>query len=98
MSSLDQSQISQSLTNLIEFIGQEAEWKCWQTGIELKYLDYTLIRIKELVQDPLSDLKNENDQSKQNNDIYSLNSLLYRDCENEFKSKSYIKNKNGFVC
>ena len=26
-----------------------AEWRCWQTGIELKYADTTLIRIRELL-------------------------------------------------
>ena len=37
-----------SVDSLIDFVCQEAEWKCWQSGIELKYLDYTLIKIKEL--------------------------------------------------
>ena len=26
-----------------------AEWRCWQTGIELRYADTTLIRIRELL-------------------------------------------------
>ena len=28
----------------------KAEWRCWQTGIELQYLGTTLLRIKEVTQ------------------------------------------------
>lgn len=42
-------------SKIIDFVCQEAEWKCWQTGIELRYLDYTLIRVKEILLDPLVD-------------------------------------------
>jgi hypothetical protein len=87
-----------SLDPLIDFVCQEAEWKCWQTGIELKYLDYTLIRVKELVQDPLLDFngatsnKNENNSKKANKgDLFLTTPVLYRDCENEFKIKSASK-------
>jgi hypothetical protein len=93
-----------SLDPLIDFVCQEAEWKCWQTGIELKYLDYTLIRVKELVQDPLLDFngptnnyngsKNENGPkkgNKNNGDMFLNTPVLYRDCENEFKIKSSSK-------
>jgi hypothetical protein len=44
------------LESLIDFVCQEAEWRCWQTGIELRYLDYTLLRVKECILDPLVDL------------------------------------------
>ena len=44
------------LDPLIDFVCQEAEWRCWQTGIELKYMDYTLVRVKEIVQDPLQNV------------------------------------------
>lgn len=30
-----------------QFAVEEAEWKCWQSGIELKYLSATLLRLKE---------------------------------------------------
>ena len=56
-----------SLDPLIDFVCQEAEWKCWQTGIELKYLDYTLIRVKELIQDPLQDFNQSSGGSSSGN-------------------------------
>ena len=40
---------------LIDFVCHKAEWKCWQTGVELKYLGFTLISIEELLQDNLID-------------------------------------------
>ena len=95
---------SKSIDPLIDFVCQEAEWKCWQTGIELKYLDYTLIRVKELVQDPLIDLNssgsmsissNKNDKgsrkANKSSDLFLTSPVLYRDCENEFKIKSATK-------
>lgn len=80
---------------LIEFLSQEAEWKCWQTGIELKYLDYTLIRIKEIIQDPLVDL-NSSSLNKQN-DLFVNNSVLFKDCESELKIKTMNKQFCSFV-
>ena len=94
----------QSLDPLIDFVCQEAEWKCWQTGIELKYLDYTLIRVKELIQDPLLDFNGSismnvnKTSSKSSNDIFLSNPVLYRDCENEFKLKSSSKQCTFLEC
>jgi hypothetical protein len=59
------------------------QWRCWQTGIELKYLDYSVICIKELVNDPLQ----MPFMSTQN--LFLHNSIFFRDCENELKSKNY---------
>jgi serine/threonine protein kinase/GTPase SAR1 family protein len=91
-----------NLEPLIDFLCQEAEWKCWQTGIELKYLDYTLIRVKELIYDPLVELnKAANSNNAQHStgsshssghaELFLNNPVLYRDCENEFKLKSSNK-------
>ncbi|CAF0874165.1 unnamed protein product, partial [Brachionus calyciflorus] len=78
---------------LIEFLSQEAEWKCWQTGIELKYLDFSLFRVKEVIQDPLIDL--ESNISKKN--IFIQNSVLFQDCENELKLKTLNKQYCSFL-
>ncbi len=51
------------LDPLIDFVCQEAEWRCWQTGIELKYMDYTLLRVKEIVHDPLQNVVLEQSSS-----------------------------------
>jgi hypothetical protein len=80
---------------LIDFVCQEAEWRCWQTGIELKYLDFTLIKIKELIQDPLVDLNN---RTINKNEIFLNFPVLYRDCENEFKLKSSTKQSTFVEC
>jgi hypothetical protein len=77
-----------SVDSLIDFVCQEAEWKCWQSGIELKYLDYTLIKIKELIPDPLVDMNNKIINKEE---IFLNYPILYRDCENEFKLKSSNK-------
>ena len=79
----------------MDFVCQEAEWRCWQTGIELKYLDFTLIKIKELIQDPLVDLNNK---TVNKNEIFLNFPVLYRDCENEFKLKSSTKQSTFVEC
>ena len=34
--------------DLTQSLEWKAEWRCWQTGIELHYLGTTLLRIKEV--------------------------------------------------
>ncbi|XP_023236619.1 leucine-rich repeat serine/threonine-protein kinase 1-like [Centruroides sculpturatus] len=34
---------------LASILNQRAEWVCWQTGMELRYLDSTLFRMKEIL-------------------------------------------------
>jgi hypothetical protein len=82
------------LEGLIDFVSQEAEWKCWQSGIELKYLDYTLIRVKELIQDPLITIHSDMNSQSAKNELFISHPVLYRDCENEFKLK--FANKQCF--
>ncbi len=65
-----------TLRLLIDFICQKAEWKCWQTGIELNYLGFTFMSVKQLLSDPISA-----------RDIYTANPVMYRDCENEIQLK-----------
>lgn len=78
---------------LVDFLSQEAEWKCWQTGIELKYMDFTLFRVKEIIQDPLIDLE----EFSTNKNIFVQNSILYKDCENEIKLKTINKQFCSFI-
>ena len=35
--------------DLTQSLEWKAEWRCWQTGIELHYLGTTLLRIKEVL-------------------------------------------------
>jgi hypothetical protein len=74
---------SHSKTRLFKY----AQWRCWQTGIELKYLDFTVICIKELINDPLQIPFTSSTQITKN--IFVHNTIFYRDCENELKSKNY---------
>lgn len=83
--------------SLIDFICQEAEWRCWQTGVELKYLDFTLIRVKELIQDPLIDF-NSSKKISNRAEVFLAMPVLYRDCENEFKLKSANKQCSFVEC
>jgi hypothetical protein len=83
---LDLCSTVDDLTALIDFVCQEAEWRCWQTGVELKYLDYTILRVKEVIIDPLGDLN----RSKPS-ELFAQHPVLYRDCENEFKCKCVSK-------
>lgn len=77
------------LSNLIDFVCQKAEWKCWQTGIELKYLGFTLMSIKEIIFDPFSNNQiDQNLKTNLENDIYYVNPVLYKDCENELQLKA----------
>lgn len=78
---------------LVEFLSQEAEWKCWQTGLELKYMDYTLFRVKEIIQDPLIDLE----QYSVKKNLFVQNSILFKDCENELKLKTINKQFCSFI-
>ena len=85
------------LSNVIDFFCQKAEWKCWQTGIELKYLGFTLLSIKELIFDPFSNNQlDQNLKTNLENDIYYVNPVLYKDCENELQLKALNK-KCSFV-
>ncbi len=70
---MDQKQ----LESLIDFVCQEAEWKCWQTGIELKYLDYTLVRVKECLFDPLSETSSGNSSLQTETCKYGLSFLYF---------------------
>ena len=114
---------TKQLESLIDFVCQEADWKCWQTGIELRYLDFTLLRVKECLQDPLVDLNNTESsstssaadlgsnstsfssasdssstiKSQSSSNIFLKSSVLYKDCENEFKLKSGNKQQSTFV-
>jgi hypothetical protein len=74
----DMGMEQKQLESLIDFVCQEAEWKCWQTGIELKYLDYTLVRVKECIFDPLSDLTNKNPNTESSN---AISSSQYDNCK-----------------
>lgn len=82
----DLSNEANSLDALVDFVCQDAEWRCWQTGIELKYLDFTLLKVKEIQNDPLADLN-----SKPSDELFLNYPVLYRDCEDEFKMKSPSK-------
>lgn len=35
--------------NLMSALSRRAEWVCWQTGLELRYLDTTLLKIREVM-------------------------------------------------
>jgi hypothetical protein len=37
-------------TRLIQLLDVRAEWVLWQTGMELRYADTTLFRMKEVLQ------------------------------------------------
>ncbi len=82
---------TQNLGPLIDFIAQKADWRCWQTGIELTYLGHTLLSIKELVYDSLLD------HSDYNN-IYATHPVLFKDCENELQLKAAHKNSSFVEC
>lgn len=83
------------MASLIDFVCQEAEWRCWQTGVELRYLDYTLMRVKEILVDPIGDQLSlgggVNKRRGQIDSIFAHHPVVYRDCENEFKCKSVSK-------
>ena len=81
---------------LIEHVCEKAEWRCWQTGIELRYLGHTLVSVKELLFDPLQSVTNK--RFNLENNIYSVNPVLYRDCENELKLKASNKQCTFFEC
>ena len=89
-SNLTHSELKDFLNPLLDYVCKEAEWKCWQTGIELKYLDYTLLRVKELLFDPLTQISNGGvfGGSDAQNELFLDNQILYRDCENEYKLKN----------
>ncbi len=62
------------------------QWRCWQTGIELKYLDYTVLCVKGLINDPLQIPLTSTHPTL---NLFIHNSIFYRDCENELKTKNY---------
>ena len=40
--------------DLTQSLEWKAEWRCWQTGIELHYLGTVLLRIKEVKEGPVN--------------------------------------------
>lgn len=103
LANTEQEKDTSTLRLLVDFVCQKAEWRCWQTGIELNYLGCTLMSIKQLIADPFAspqlvaaDQTSQTLGSSLEGDVYTTNPVMYRDCENEIQLK-VTNNKWAFV-
>lgn len=103
LANTEQEKDTSTLRLLVDFVCQKAEWRCWQTGIELNYLGCTLMSIQQLIADPFAspqlvaaDQTSQTLGSSLEGDVYTTNPVMYRDCENEIQLKM-SNNKCAFV-